>query len=82
MFFTVFSNSFEIIGEESDLAQKLVQQSVPGATVRTMFRGQLSMRLPDDSSRDFPSLFRILDESKIVNSYGVSYTTLEEVFHN
>ena len=63
-----------------------VQESVPGAEQARLFGREVSFVLPRDQVSKFPSLFHQVEDeiasqgSLGVSSYGVSMTTLEEVF--
>jgi ATP-binding cassette, subfamily A (ABC1), member 3 len=61
----------------------LVQSFVPEAQLLTSVGAELTLELPFSSSSKFESMFVALDqslESLGIQSYGVSVTTLEEVF--
>ncbi len=61
----------------------LIKQRVPQAEKLSSIGAELSYRMPLTASRMFPDMFREVDSKKdyysVVN-YGVSVTTLEEVF--
>lgn len=60
-----------------------VHQTVPDATVMTDVGTELTVQLPFASSQKFEELFSTIDESQEelqVASYGMSVTTMEEVF--
>jgi hypothetical protein len=62
---------------------QLVQQHVPSAQVMSAAGSEVSMRLPKEEAAAFPAALRALDaaaEQLGVSSYGLSVTTLEEVF--
>ncbi len=61
----------------------IIMNAVPEATVLSNVSSELSFQLPLDSSSQFVSMFSELDkivESREISMYGVSITTLEEVF--
>eukprot|EP00892_Ulva_mutabilis_P002745 jgi/Ulvmu1/12471/UM009_0123.1 len=63
--------------------QALVRSHVPQASVLTRCADEVSFRLPRASVTEFPNLLRGLEGSKDdlgIRSYGLSVTTLEEVF--
>ena len=73
----------KLAGCSSDSVVSLVHQHVPEAEVTSDVAGELSLRLPFSGAPKFPDLFDGLDESMgelKVESYGISVTTLEEVF--
>ena len=63
-----------------------VQEAVPGAEQARLFGREVSFVLPRDQVSKFPALFHQVEDeianqgSLGVSSYGVSMTTLEEVF--
>ncbi|KAG6587048.1 ATP-binding Cassette (ABC) Superfamily [Phytophthora cinnamomi] len=63
--------------------QSLITERVPSAKVLSNVGAEIAFQLPLDSTASFPTLFEELD-SKMgdlgVLSYGISVTTLEEVF--
>lgn len=61
----------------------IVTSAVPDATLLSDVGTEISYQLPMNSSANFPSMFEDLDrqiDSNNVSSYGVSITTLDEVF--
>ncbi|XP_074138922.1 phospholipid-transporting ATPase ABCA3-like isoform X2 [Sminthopsis crassicaudata] len=61
----------------------LILNYVPTATVESNVAAELSFILPKESSNKFESLFTELEEKQTelgIASYGVSVTTMEEVF--
>ena len=66
-----------------DEVQQAVAQHVPDAAIVNNVAGELSYKLPLAASAAFPDLFDLLD-SRLkdwgLQSYGISVTTLEEVF--
>jgi ABC-type multidrug transport system ATPase subunit len=78
-------------GADANTAQrlvKIVEQHIPGSSVVSCAAGELSVRLPKSRDSSFPTLFLKLEELKqtpplgrpALVSYGISCTTLEEVF--
>ncbi|KDO21519.1 hypothetical protein SPRG_12483 [Saprolegnia parasitica CBS 223.65] len=68
----------------SDL-EHLVHAFVPSATLHSNVAAEVAFQLPTDHASAFPGLFRALDTQMAdvgVTSYGVSVTTLEDVFIN
>ena len=66
-----------------EAVKDIVMQSVPEATVLSNVSSELSFQLPLDAASSFVSMFADLDdvvERKDIYNYGVSITTLEEVF--
>eukprot|EP00903_Cladosiphon_okamuranus_P005738 g5694.t1 len=61
----------------------LVLSHVAGAEALSSAGGEISFRLPREESRNFPGLFRAVEagrEAMGIGGYGVSITSLEEVF--
>jgi hypothetical protein len=69
----------------------LIESCVPGAEQSRLFGRELSYVLPRDQINKFPGLFANIEsdiskssgggsEGLGINSYGVSMTTLEEIF--
>ncbi|XP_019855200.1 PREDICTED: ATP-binding cassette sub-family A member 3-like [Amphimedon queenslandica] len=68
---------------DSGRVTSLVKETVSGAEQVTDVGAELSFLLPAQSTQQFPDLFDILDSRKEelgINSFGVSVTTMEEVF--
>ena len=62
---------------------RLLNNVVPETRLVTNVGTEVSVQLPYGRVKDFPTLFSKLDKSMVtlgVNSYGVSVTTMEEVF--
>ena len=60
-----------------------LQKHVPRCYVDQNIGTELSYVLPDDDAKLFPNMFRDLEEKQEklhINSYGISVTTMEEVF--
>lgn len=67
----------------SEAAIQLVQDAIPSATVRSSNAGEIIFQLPLESLSQFAILFRRLKTdgpSVGITSYGVSITSLEQVF--
>ncbi len=67
----------------SDAISKLIRSYVPEAQLLSDVASEVAFRLPYKSVASFPRLFDALDNGKQrlgIISYGVSITTLEEVF--
>jgi ATP-binding cassette subfamily A (ABC1) protein 3 len=60
--------------------QRLITQHIPSANLLSSVGAELSFQLPIAASASFPSLLRSLEQQSTVSSYGLSVTTLEEVF--
>ncbi|POM66858.1 ABC Superfamily [Phytophthora palmivora] len=63
--------------------QSLIMARIPAAKVLSNVGAEIAFQLPLDNTASFPQLFEELDEkmnSLGVLSYGISVTTLEEVF--
>nr|XP_054923491.1 ABC-type organic anion transporter ABCA8-like isoform X1 [Dermacentor andersoni] len=76
-----------VVDQRTDKAHigQLVQQFVPSATVYRSTGTELAFILPMDSTYNFANLFAAVEEAIAegtmgVRSYGISMTTLEEVF--
>ena len=66
-----------------DTVTDIIINAVPEATILSNVSSELSFQLPLDSSSQFVKMFSELDEvveRKEISMYGVSITTLEEVF--
>lgn len=79
----------EVVGESSALERnsssldEIVKAAVPSALVLSSAGTEISFQLPLGESAKFIPLFERLDNQiteNIIESYGISYTTLEEVF--
>jgi ATP-binding cassette subfamily A (ABC1) protein 3 len=71
-------NAFQV-----DMLHSIVTRNCEGAEVLSDAAGEVSYRLPLHCAPKFPEMFDALDELKArigFDSYGVSVTTLEEVF--
>lgn len=67
----------------ADGLMQLVQQHIPSAQLLSAAGSEVSIRLPKEEAAAFPAALRALDaatEQLGVSSYGLSVTTLEEVF--
>jgi ABC-type multidrug transport system ATPase subunit len=63
--------------------ERLITSSVAGSKMVGNVSSELSFILPRDQSTAFPELFGSLEDHKMnlgIESYGVSVTTMEEVF--
>eukprot|EP01084_Bolivina_argentea_P040743 75228_1 len=61
----------------------VVLKSIEGASVVAVAGGEIAYRLPFEETSDFPDVFETLDKEKnnlSISTYGISVTTLEEVF--
>lgn len=63
---------------------KILKKVIPEVQLARYYGKEMSFILPSDSSPQFPSLFKELDQSVAstqegIEGYGVSMTTLEEV---
>lgn len=70
---------------EEGTVKKALQKDIPEVQLARYYGKEMSFILPSDSSPHFPSLFKQLDQrisngSEGIEGYGVSMTTLEEVF--
>eukprot|EP00467_Chlorarachnion_reptans_P011068 CAMPEP_0114538360 /NCGR_PEP_ID=MMETSP0109-20121206/30099_1 /TAXON_ID=29199 /ORGANISM="Chlorarachnion reptans, Strain CCCM449" /LENGTH=2283 /DNA_ID=CAMNT_0001722369 /DNA_START=209 /DNA_END=7060 /DNA_ORIENTATION=- len=71
------------IGCDTEAVIAEVKRVIPSATVVNVAAGEVSMRLPLKAVSQFAALFDALESNKRrlgVSGYGVSITTLEEVF--
>lgn len=67
----------------SSKVQGVITAKIPEATVLTDVGAELTVQLPFASSHNFQSMFEYFDgnlDNLGIRSYGVSVTTLEEVF--
>ena len=77
-----------VLEPEADLSaiRDLIESHVPGATENRLFGRELSYVLPRSQLDKFPDLFAAMERNKAetsgdgIDSYGVSMTTLEEIF--
>ncbi|KAF0720764.1 Aste57867_43 [Aphanomyces stellatus] len=70
-------------GCDASRVVQYVQRFVPTASVLSMVGSELVLQLPTQSSAHFPALLQSLDASLAalrILEYGISITTLEEVF--
>ncbi|OQS03707.1 ATP-binding Cassette (ABC) Superfamily [Thraustotheca clavata] len=58
----------------------LVTGQIPSSSVSQIIGTEVSFQLPLETASLFPDLFNVLDESQYIQSFGISVTTLEEVF--
>ena len=68
---------------DSSRVEQLVKSFVPEAEQVTDVGAELSFILPSSSTPSFPALFGRLDTDKVplgIEGFGVSVTTMEEVF--
>lgn len=66
-----------------DAITEFVTSNIQGANLLTSYGGELSFRLPKEAASLFSEFFSKLDQELgklAIDSYGVSLTTLEEVF--
>ena len=80
--FTIVRENSSTERQAKDLDQ-VVRSFVPTAEVLSMVGAEQSYRLPFSASKTFVSLFERLESDKRalgLSSYGISVTTLEEVF--
>ena len=77
-----------VLEPEADLStiRNLIESQVPGARENRLFGRELSYVLPRSQLDKFPDLFTAMERNKTetsgdgIDSYGVSMTTLEEIF--
>ncbi|XP_069935833.1 cholesterol transporter ABCA5 isoform X2 [Cherax quadricarinatus] len=78
-----------VVAEDADTNRitKALEEVVPRVQMARFYGKELSFILPAESAKQFPSLFNQLDQHITVaernlgiESYGISMTTLEEVF--
>ena len=77
-----------VLEPEADLStiRNLIESEVPGARENRLFGRELSYVLPRSQLDKFPELFAAMERNKTetsgdgIDSYGVSMTTLEEIF--
>ncbi|XP_054158739.1 phospholipid-transporting ATPase ABCA3-like [Oppia nitens] len=72
-------------GESTDIGAltRLIQSHIVEAKMNSNAGSEISYSLPDHSSSHFESLFTTIEMQKLrlgIDSYGVSITTMEEVF--
>eukprot|EP00656_Telonema_subtile_P042415 TRINITY_DN47_c0_g1_i1.p1 TRINITY_DN47_c0_g1~~TRINITY_DN47_c0_g1_i1.p1 ORF type:complete len:2009 (+),score=485.82 TRINITY_DN47_c0_g1_i1:73-6099(+) len=76
-----------VVGQDLDWTpvEAIVEEHMQGAKVLSSAGSELSFQLPAENLARFPQLFRDLDEMRanvntLLDSWGISITTLEEVF--
>jgi ATP-binding cassette, subfamily A (ABC1), member 3 len=75
----------DAISFEADKVEALITSRVPDAKVLTNVGAEMTIQLPFASSSQFEPLFSYIDDNSDalgIRSYGMSVTTLEEVFIN
>ena len=81
--FTISVNADIDVNTVRDEINDVVMNKIHSAQLLSLHGAELIYRLPFESSKTFPELFRLIDERKTdlhIDSYGISVTTLEEVF--
>ncbi|OWZ23129.1 ABC transporter [Phytophthora megakarya] len=81
--FTLVKSSDPAIPCKEAQLQSLIMARIPSAKMLSNVGAEIAFQLPLDNTASFPQLFDELDEKMIglgVLSYGISVTTLEEVF--
>ncbi|CAD5121577.1 DgyrCDS10076 [Dimorphilus gyrociliatus] len=66
-----------------DKISQTIRQYVPNALLESNISSELSYILPKESSENYEEMFRVIEDnlkSLGINSFGVSITTMEEVF--
>jgi ATP-binding cassette, subfamily A (ABC1), member 3 len=69
--------------ERDDILNDIVSDAVPEASLLSNVGSEMSYQLPIGAASQFPQMFEGLDEqvdAKRITAYGVSITTLDEVF--
>lgn len=73
-------------GSDVNLVNNLVESQVPSAQIERYTSSEAYYLLPRNESNNFPNLFKALEDNiqsihqRFVRSYGISMTSLEEVF--
>lgn len=71
---------------DTNIIQNIVQSVISNAQLMRHYGKEMSFLLPSDTAESFPTLFLNLDDhmkaegNSVVEGYGISMTTLEEVF--
>ena len=81
--FTIGVNADIPIRKVRDEIHELITNKIPTAQLLSIHGAEFIYRLPFKTSKQFPSMFRLIDDKKDIlhiDSYGISVTTLEEVF--
>lgn len=76
-------DSVELDKERTEKIKQLIANAIPESSVLSAVGAEISFQLPLSSSGSFPPLFAEIEKNLDVlglDSYGVSVTTLEEVF--
>lgn len=70
---------------DTNIIQNIVQSVISNAQLMRHYGKEMSFLLPSDTAESFPTLFLNLDDhmkaegNSVVEGYGISMTTLEEV---
>lgn len=67
----------------SDPILDIIRKYIPTYNIVSNVSAELGVQLPMDQIKNFPALFQEIDNNKDklgIQSYGISITTLEEVF--
>jgi ATP-binding cassette subfamily A (ABC1) protein 3 len=86
MLFSVCSYNITMTKEPScdaDRVRALVRRHVPSSSLLSSVGTELAFRLPLNANNQFPAMLRDLDKERAslgVSNWGLSVTTLEEVF--
>ncbi|MCP5108440.1 MAG: ATP-binding cassette domain-containing protein [bacterium] len=81
--FTVSLKAGTTTGDVQEDIDSIVLKRIQKSSVVSVAGGEICYRLPFEETPKFPDLFGALDESKEetgIENYGISVTTLEEVF--
>eukprot|EP01084_Bolivina_argentea_P100177 179935_1 len=80
---TISVNTETAINDVRANIDDIIMGKINAAQLLSTHGSELMYRLPFSSSKVFPSMFRLIDDKKgalHIDSYGISVTTLEEVF--
>jgi len=68
--------------EKKEETKKLIQSLLPVAKLEDEAAGSLTYTLPSDSQKMIPKLFAEIEQQEglLINDWGISQTTLEDVF--
>eukprot|EP00486_Rosalina_sp_Unknown_P000997 CAMPEP_0201566782 /NCGR_PEP_ID=MMETSP0190_2-20130828/6860_1 /ASSEMBLY_ACC=CAM_ASM_000263 /TAXON_ID=37353 /ORGANISM="Rosalina sp." /LENGTH=1780 /DNA_ID=CAMNT_0047985985 /DNA_START=1581 /DNA_END=6920 /DNA_ORIENTATION=- len=81
--FTISLNIGADPTESKNQIDTVVLESIEGSSVISVAGGEIAYRLPFEQTASFPDVFEQLDtvkEDLSISTYGISITTLEEVF--
>ena len=64
----------------NELLTSIIQSYVSNAKLESSVGVEVTYSLPNDESENFESLFKRIEQDQQISNYGISITTMEEVF--